>query len=141
MYLFSNDIGMRINVEKSAKLIVSRGRIVTSADFELNSLVTMTDVHHGYKYFGIIQDMLTIDTRVKQKVIAEYHSRFRSVLSSHLNGHYKMIALNCYAIPVICYSAGILNWTQAELDDIDRKSRKLLTIYKGLHPKADVDRL
>ena len=36
------------------------------------------------------------------------------------------------------YSAGILNWTQAELDDIDRKTRKLLTIYKGLHPKADL---
>ena len=140
-YLFSNDIGMRINVEKSAKLIVSRGRIVTSADFELNSLGAIKDVHHGYKYLGIIQDMLTIDTRVKQKVITEYRSRFRSVLSSHLNGHYKMIALNCYAIPVIRYSAGILNWTQAELDDIDRKSRKLLTIYKGLHPKADVDRL
>ena len=41
----------------------------------------------------------------------------------------------------MCYSAGILNWTQAELDDIGHKTRKLLTIYKGLHPKADVDHL
>ena len=36
------------------------------------------------------------------------------------------------------YSAGILNWTQAELDDIDCKTRKF-TIYKELHPKANVD--
>lgn len=60
------------------------------------------------------------------------------MLFSHLNGHYKIIALNCYAIPVMRYSAEI-HWTQAELDDIDCKFRNLLTIYKGLHPKADVD--
>ena len=107
-------IVMRINVEKCARLIVSRGRIITSADFELNSLGAIKYVHHGYKYLGIIQDMLTIDTKVKQKVIAEYHSRCRSALSSHFNRHYEMIALNCYAILVLCYSAGILNWTQAE---------------------------
>ena len=35
--LFSSDIGMSINVHKSAKLIVSRGRIVSSDDFKLNS--------------------------------------------------------------------------------------------------------
>ena len=83
--------------------------------------------------------MLTVDSRVKQNVIAEYCSRFCSVLFSYLNGHYKIIALNSYAIPIMHYSAGILNWTQAVLDVIDRKTRKLLTIYKGLHSKADVD--
>ena len=46
VYLFSNDIGMRINVEKSAKLIVSRDSVVSSADFELNSLGAIKDVHH-----------------------------------------------------------------------------------------------
>ena len=76
--------------------------------------------------------MLTVGSRVKQNVIAEYHSQFCSVLSSHLNDHYKIIALNSYAIPIMHYSAEILNWTQTELDDIHRKNRKLLTIYKGL---------
>ena len=63
------------------------------------------------------------------------------MLSSYLNGHYKIIALNSYALLVVRYSAGIIKWTQSELDDIDRKSRKLLTIHKGLHPKADIHRL
>ena len=43
VYLFSSDIGMRINVDKSAKPIVSCGRIVTSVDFELNSLEAIKD--------------------------------------------------------------------------------------------------
>ena len=81
------------------------------------------------------------DAKVKKAVLTEYRSRFRHVLSSHLNGHYKIVALNSYALPVIRYSAGIIKWTQTELDDIDCKSRKLLTIHKGLHPKADIHRL
>ena len=44
---------------------------------------------------------------------------------------------------VIRYVAGIIEWTKLELQDIDRKTRKLLTIYRGMHPQADVhvDRL
>jgi len=42
---------------------------------------------------------------------------------------------------VLRYSAGIISWTQSDLDEIDRKTRKLMTIYKGLHPKSDVHRL
>ena len=45
--------------------------------------------------------------------------------------------LNSYALPVIRYSAGIVKWTQCKLDDIDRKTRKLSTIYKG---RADIHR-
>jgi len=41
------------------------------------------------------------------------------------------------AVPVLRYSFGIVNLHQEELQKLDRKTRKLLTI----HPKADVDRL
>ena len=39
------------------------------------------------------------------------------------------------------YGAGIINWTKDELHEMDRKTRKLLTIYRALHPQADADRL
>jgi len=42
---------------------------------------------------------------------------------------------------VLRYSAGVTNWTQTDLDEIDCKTRKLMTIYGGLHPKSDVHRL
>ena len=35
----------------------------------------------------------------------------------------------------------MIEWNQDELQQIDRKTRKLLTIYKAHHPQADVDRL
>ena len=37
--------------------------------------------------------------------------------------------------------AGIIRWSKDELKALDRKTRKLLKIYRPLHPQADVDRL
>ena len=42
---------------------------------------------------------------------------------------------------VFRYGAGILQWKESELKDVDRKSRKTITAYGALHPKSDVDRL
>ena len=39
------------------------------------------------------------------------------------------------------YGASIVKWTKSELDEIDRKTRKVMTMNKELHPRSDVDRL
>ena len=41
----------------------------------------------------------------------------------------------------IPYSAAFVSRRKSELQAIDRKTRKLFTIYGALHPKSDVDRL
>ena len=50
-------------------------------------------------------------------------------------------ATNCWAVASLRYSAAIVDWTKEELGRFDRKTRKLLTMHCGLHPKSDVDRL
>ena len=45
------------------------------------------------------------------------------------------------AVPVLRYSFGIINWHYEELQKLDRKRGKLVTIHGQHHPKADVDRL
>ena len=42
---------------------------------------------------------------------------------------------------VFRYGAGILQWKESELKDVDRKSRKEMTMDGVLHPKSNVDRL
>jgi hypothetical protein len=44
-------------------------------------------------------------------------------------------------VPVLRYSFGIINWRLEEIKKIDTKTRKILTMYKMHHPKADIDRL
>ena len=50
--------------------------------------------------------------------------------------------VNTCAVPLLRYSAAFISWRKCELHaiDIDRKTRKLIALYGGLHPKSDVDR-
>ena len=63
------------------------------------------------------------------------------VLKSELNSSNKMSALNALAVPVVTYSINISNWQMKEIKKMDAKTRKLFTMFKMHHPKADVDRM
>jgi hypothetical protein len=52
-----------------------------------------------------------------------------------------MQAIGSLAVPVLRYSFGVINWHQEEIQKLDRKTRKMLTIHRQHHPKADTDRL
>ena len=65
----------------------------------------------------------------------------RKILKSKLNGGNIITAINRWAVPVVRYTAGIIDWTQTELEDLDRKTRKLMTAHHALHPQSDVNRL
>ena len=46
-----------------------------------------------------------------------------------------------FAVPVMRYSAALLDWSTTELHQLDVKFRKLLSMNSAHHFKADVDRL
>jgi hypothetical protein len=62
-------------------------------------------------------------------------------LGTELNAKNKIQATGSLAVPVLRYSFGIINWHQEQMQKLDRKTRKLLTIHGQHHPKADVDHL
>jgi len=63
------------------------------------------------------------------------------ILTSELNARNKTTAFGALAAPVLRYSFGIINWGIEEIKQIDRKTRKMLTLYKMHHAKADIHRL
>jgi hypothetical protein len=63
------------------------------------------------------------------------------ILSTELSAKNKMQAIGSLAIPVLKYSFGIINSHQEEIQKLDRKTRKMLTIHDQRHPKEDIDRL
>jgi len=63
------------------------------------------------------------------------------VLKSELNAGNKITAIGALAVPVLRYSFGIINWSIEKIKQINRKTRKMLTVHKIHHPKADIDRL
>ena len=66
--------------------------------------------------------------------------RLRLVLCTELSAKNKIQIIGSLALPVLRYSFGIINWHQEEMQKLDCKIRKLLTIHGQHHPKADVDR-
>ena len=71
----------------------------------------------------------------------EYLRRLRLVLGTELCAKNKIQATGSLAVPVLRLIFGIVNWHQDELQKLDRKTRKLLTIHGQHHPQADTDRL
>ena len=51
------------------------------------------------------------------------------ILKSKLNGGNIIKAVNSWTVPVVRYTAGIIDWRQAELEDLDRKIRKLMSAH------------
>ena len=60
-------------------------------------------------------------------------------MKSKLSGGNLVCVVNALAVSLLRYSAAFVNWKKSELQAIDRKIRKLFTIYGGLHPKSDVN--
>ena len=60
------------------------------------------------------------------------------ILKSKLNDKNKIQALNTWAVSLLRYGAGIINWKVDELKKMDRTTRKTLTMGGA---KSDIDRL
>ena len=95
----------------------------------------------SYKYLGVLEAGDLNRSEMKEKINKEYKRRVRKVLETKLNGHNLIKAINTWAVAVVRYSAPFLDWNKDELLALDRRTRKLMTMHKALHPKSNVDRL
>ena len=78
---------------------------------------------------------------MKENIRREYLRRTKLIMKSRVNGRNKIIAINTCVVSLMRYGAGVVKWTKGEPDEIDRKTRKVLTLNKELHPRSNVDRL
>ena len=62
------------------------------------------------------------------------------VLGTDLSANNKVKVSVSLTGPVPSYSCGVINLHQETLTKLDRKTRKLLTIYGHYHNKAGIDR-
>jgi hypothetical protein len=141
--LFSDDIKMEFGISKCAHLQIEHGKVTKSEGIRLpnKTEIKSLDAGDSYKYLGILQSDKTHNNEMKSNLTSEYRRRIRVILRSGLNGKNTIQAINARAVSLIRYGAGIVQWTQLELKQLDSKTRKLLTIYRSMHPQDDVDRL
>ena len=140
---FSRDIGMEFGTEKCATIEMKKGKITRGGDIALLDGVGIQSLktQEFYKYLGMDEKNGINDKVMKEKVKREYFSRVKKILKSQLNSKNKIMAINSLSTPVMMYSFGILPWLKSEIEKLDRKTRKILTMNGMHHPRADVDRL
>ena len=141
--IFSNDIGMKFGIEKCAVLILKRGKVTQSEGITLpdDTKIRSLKEGEGYKYLGVLEADTMLHRQMKEKIKKEYLRRVRKVAQSKLNGGNLIRAINTWAVSLIRYAGGIIEWTKQELKELDRRTRKLLTMNGGLHPRDCVARL
>ena len=120
---------------------MEKGKTVKSAGIELPDGKVIKSLQEGesYKYLGISVEDRFLEEKMKLNVSKEYIRRFRKVLKSKLNRGNLVRGVNTWAVSLLRYSAAYFSWRKSELQAIDRKKRKLFTLYGALHPKSDVD--
>ena len=139
---FSRDIGMEFGMDKCAVLTMKGGKKVASEGVELPSGEVMKDVDEdGYKYLGVLQAESVKNREMKEKVRNEYLRRVKLLSKSELYAGNLVKGINAWAIGVVRYSAGILDWTKEDLRQMDVKTRKTLTFCGAFHKRGSVGRL
>ena len=139
---FSDDIKMEFGLDKCSVIEVEGGIRKKGDDIVLPDGKAMKALdEEGYKYLGVLEGACIMTKEMKALVRTEYLRRVKAVAGSRLYGGYLTKAVNIWAVSVVRYTAGVLEWTQKELEEMDTKTRKILTMHGAFHRDSDVDRL
>ena len=132
--IFSNDIEKEFGIKKHGVLVLKRGKVVSSEGVEMPDGERIKEIEkNGYRYLGILEYNKIKESKMKEKHPREYLRKTKLIMKSKLNGRNKIIAIYTWAISLMIYGAGIVKWTKNEIDEIDRKTRKVLTLNKEFH--------
>ena len=77
----------------------------------------MKDVDEdGYKYLGVLQNEGQMSKEMKEKIEKEYLRRVKLLARSKLYAGNIVRGINAWAIGVVRYTAGILDWTEVDVN-------------------------
>ena len=94
-------------------MVTKRGKVVHTEGVSITEGTT-ANIDWSYKYLRIPQVNGNLEEVTRKVAMVKYLQRVRQVLRSQLNGK-KIWAINSYALPLIIYPTGIINWPKDEI--------------------------
>ena len=134
-------VGMYLGVGKCAVAHIRAGRVqqlggATSDSEDINELNGKS-----YRSLGVEQVFGPRSRETKDKVVQEYLRRGQVVWSSSLSAAAKVRAHNSWVVSVLRYTMPLVEWFRRELEQLDVRTRALLTKCEAHCPNASKDRL
>lgn len=142
---FSNDIRMCFGLSKCRTNALKGGRWEEAEDFRLlqrtgGGIISAMHKNEHYKYLGYAQARGIDDTAVKKELLKTFEDKLKAVLKTKLSAINIVTAVNTYVVPSITSSFGVVQWTQTDLEDLNRRIRVKFTKHRAHHPKASMER-
>ncbi|PFX11816.1 Retrovirus-related Pol polyprotein from type-1 retrotransposable element R2 [Stylophora pistillata] len=137
------DVGLQWNERKCAVVHVRRGRLQEPEENGIGAGEAITSLREDaqYKFLGVLENVKQQDGLVLEQAEKEYLKRLSVVWSSPLSDYYKVLATNQFALPVMSYFMWTQVWPIADLQRIDRETRKIMVENGARHPLASTDQL
>ena len=141
--IYSQDIGMEFGIEKCAMLAMksSKRHMTDGMEQPNHDKIRTLGENETYKYLGILEADTIKQVEIKEKIRKEYLRRTRKLLKTKLSSRILIKEISTWTVSLIRYSGTFLKWTREELEQMDQRTRTLMTMHKALHHRDDVDRL
>ena len=123
--------------KKCGVVVLKKGKVVSSEGVEMPDGEGIKEVDkNGYKYLRILENNKIKESKMKENFRREYPRKTKLIMKSGLNGRNKIIVINTWSVSLMRYGVGIVKWTKSELDEIDRKTREVMTVNMELNPEV-----
>ena len=89
---------------------------------------------------GILKADTIKQMEKKEKIFKKYLRRRKKLHKNKLLSRNLIKRKTTWAVPLVRYSGSFLNWMRDELQQMNHRTRKQMTMHKVLHPRDDIDR-
>ena len=120
-----------------------RGKLETSDGLIIREEDVIESLKEGsqYKFLGVLESVNHEDNQVLQNAEKVYMDRLSVIWSSPLSDYNKVLATNQFALPALTYFMWTQVWTIADLQRLDRVTRKVMVVNGAKHPLSSTDLL
>ncbi|KAL0840474.1 hypothetical protein ABMA28_015720 [Loxostege sticticalis] len=138
---FSQDICMEFGIDKCKINAIKAGQNQQhSYQLDSGQQINSLEEKEVYKYLGYNQAKQIQYKDTKIKLVQQFKHRLNSLMKSQLYSRNLTKAINTFAVPILTYSFGIINWTKTDLKNIQRIINTTLTKHRKHHPRACIQR-